>query len=71
MSQHNDWERVFSTPLAHMATFIEDLLTQQDLYPVVINKKDSNYLFGFFEIYVKPEFKEQATTLIENETDSK
>jgi hypothetical protein len=60
----NDWKRVYSTPLQHLALMVEAALEDADFHPVIINKKDSNYLFGFFEIFVSPQEAYEAEVFI-------
>jgi hypothetical protein len=43
---------------------VEAALEDADFHPVIINKKDSNYLFGFFEIFVSPQEAYEAEVFI-------
>ncbi|MEZ4902502.1 MAG: DUF2007 domain-containing protein [Spirosomataceae bacterium] len=47
-----NWEKVFETTFQHQAEITRDYLEQQEIPTVVINKKDSSYHFGRFELYV-------------------
>lgn len=48
-----DWVCIYSTNTLYLAEIAKSLLLNDDIGAVVINKKDSNYLFGAYEIYVK------------------
>jgi hypothetical protein len=48
-----NWVCIYSTDIAYVAEIAKDLLIKNDIDAVIINKKDSNYLFGVLEIYVE------------------
>jgi len=48
-----DWVCIYSTITLHLAEIARTLLAEQDIESVIVNKKDSNYLFGSIEVYVK------------------
>ena len=48
-----DWVCIFSTNMLHQAEIGKNLLHDNDIEVVVINKKDSMNLIGAYEIYVK------------------
>ena len=51
-----DWVNIFTTDKYYLAEIIKDLLADNDINSVIMNKKDSSYLsFGEIEIYVKAE----------------
>jgi len=60
----NDWKRIYSTPLQHLALMVESALEQANFHPVVINKKDTSYHFGFYEIFVAPQEAEEAELFV-------
>jgi len=49
------WVCIFTTDRLHMAEIARQILSDHDIQSVIVNKKDSNYLFGFIEIYVQEE----------------
>jgi hypothetical protein len=63
----DNWISVFSTHQAHQAEIVKTLLEEEELKPVVINKKDSSYKFGYYEVFVLQEEAFKAANLIENE----
>ncbi|SDK83426.1 Putative signal transducing protein [Catalinimonas alkaloidigena] len=62
-----NWQRVYSTQQAYRAEIVRAVLTDAGLNPVVVNKQDSAYLFGFQEVYVAPEHVLLAIKIIEDE----
>jgi hypothetical protein len=61
------WQKVYSDRLLHKAEIVKAVLEDNNLTPVIINKQDSNYKFGYFEIYVTPDEVIKAIKLIEDE----
>jgi hypothetical protein len=61
------WQKVYSDRLIHKAEIVKAVLEEHNLNPVIVNKQDSNYKFGYFEIYVTPGEVIQAIKLIEDE----
>lgn len=51
----NDWIMVFSTGNAYRAQFARDILGEEGIDAVIINKTDSVYLHpsGFIEVHVR------------------
>jgi hypothetical protein len=61
------WEKIFSTAQPYQAEVAKQILEENDIQAVVINKKDSSYLvFGEAEVYVKQEDVIRAKQLIKN-----
>lgn len=63
----NNWQRVFSSKWIHKAEIVKAVLEEHGLNPVIINKQDSSYKFGFVEVYVKSDEALKALNIIENE----
>lgn len=59
-----DWIMIFETAKQFEIEIIKGMLTENDIEAVVINKKDSSYLFGTFELYVSRDNVMKAKTLI-------
>ena len=60
-----DWVTVFTTNQAYLAEMIKDVLADNDIKAVIINKQDSVYVtIGDIEIYVKAENVIRAKFLI-------
>ena len=51
MDEH--WEAIYQCTTAYKAEILKAILEENEIPCVVINKKDSSYLFGEIEIYVK------------------
>lgn len=49
----SDWQRVFKDRLEHRAGIVRDVLLDREIEAVIINKKDSLYGFGYFEVQVQ------------------
>lgn len=47
-----NWVCIFTTDKIHLAEIAKGVLEENNIESVVINKKDSNYLFGYVEVYV-------------------
>lgn len=58
------WVIVFTTPLAHRAELVSSILAGQNIRAMVINKMDSNFLFGEYYVYVPFSDKSSAQNLI-------
>jgi hypothetical protein len=48
----NDWVKIYSTQANYKAELLKGLLEENEIIAVIVNKKDSAYLFGEIEIYV-------------------
>jgi Putative prokaryotic signal transducing protein len=62
-----DWEKVLATQLPLRADIVKTMLEEHDINAVIVNKKDSQYLFGKIEVYVALEDANMAKQLIEEE----
>ena len=60
------WIRIFSSADAFRVEILKGLLAEHNIESVVINKKDSAYLFGEVEIYVSVENAFLANQIISN-----
>ncbi len=48
------WEVIYSSTLLYKAEMLKDLLENEDIPSVIVNKKDSSYLaFGELEVNVR------------------
>jgi hypothetical protein len=62
----NEWILIYKTPKPFEAELIKNMLEAEHIRCVLVNKKDSSYLFGYVELYVPVEEGPQAATLIED-----
>lgn len=63
----NNWVSVYTTPMAHRAEMVKAILEEEGLSPVIVDKKDSSYKFGYYEVYVSEEEALIAANKISNE----
>jgi len=62
-----DWIIVFTTGQLYQAEIAKQVLFDNDIESIIINKKDSSYLsFGDIELYVNINDSEKALTLLNN-----
>ena len=47
-----EWETVFKTETVYRAEIVKGVLHDNDINSIIVNKKDSNYHFGHFEVTV-------------------
>ncbi len=46
------WQRVFKDRHEHRASIVRDVLVDREIEAVMVNKKDSLYGFGYYEVQV-------------------
>ena len=61
-----NWICVYTTNQVHNADAMKELLAEENIEAVVMNKKDSMYLFGEVELFVQPEDENLAVELIKS-----
>ncbi|MEJ2003495.1 MAG: DUF2007 domain-containing protein [Cyclobacteriaceae bacterium] len=63
----SQWKTVFKTNQQYQAEIVKDVLEGDGLTPVIVNKKDSAYHFGYFEVNVSEEEVLKAMQIIQND----
>ncbi|MDN5214817.1 DUF2007 domain-containing protein [Fulvivirgaceae bacterium BMA12] len=63
----NDWQKVYSTEMIYRAEIVKDTLANHNIVAVVIDKKDTAYQLGHYEVHVKTDDVLWAIKLIEND----
>lgn len=65
-----NWVKIFSTSESYKAEILKGLLLENNIEAIIINKKDSAYLFGELELYVRVDNVLKAKRIIttHNET---
>ena len=59
------WSKIYTTDKPYQADMLVELLEENSIVGVSVNKKDSSYLaFGEDEVYVKDEDVEKAKVII-------
>ena len=64
----NQWQKIYATGESVRAYIVKAILEEKELHPVLVNKKDSAYQIGNYEIYVLPENVLKAIKTIADET---
>lgn len=64
-----NWRKVYENESPIQAEIMMGVLTENSLNPVLINKKDSAYLFGICEIYVQSEEVMRALQILKSQAD--
>lgn len=59
-----DWKKIYSTHNFFKAEMIRQMLLDNDIPAVILNKQDSSYRFGFIEIYSHQNNESTAKELI-------
>jgi hypothetical protein len=63
------WHGVFTSNLLYKAEIVKGILEENNLKPVIIQKQDSLYKIGYFEVHVSEEEVIKAIKIIEDEID--
>ena len=50
--EDTNWTKIFTSTLPHEIDILQGMLAEANIESVIINKKDSSYLFGDIELYV-------------------
>lgn len=67
MSENDiNWVLVYETDKLYDVEIVKGMLADNNITAVVVNKQDSAYHFGFFELYVANEDAMTSRTLILN-----
>lgn len=60
-----DWKKIKVYSSAIEAEIVKQMLDENGIPSVTMNKQDSSYLFGKIELYVHEDLEKQALELIE------
>ncbi len=61
------WQTVFKTDKLYRAEIVKDCLKEYNIQPIVVDKKDSAYQLGYYEVKVATEEVLVAIKIIEDE----
>lgn len=61
-----NWQEVFSTSHAWQAEMAKQILEENEIPAVVVNRKDSSYLFGELTVYAEIKNAEKAKELLKD-----
>jgi hypothetical protein len=62
----NNWVKIYTVSQEYEAEMIKGILDENEIGCIIVNKKDSSYLFGEIEIFVDVEEAFIAKQLILN-----
>ena len=63
----SQWQTVFKTKQSYQAEIVKSVLTDRDIAAVVVNKQDSAYHLGYYEVVVAQEDVLNAMQIVEND----
>ena len=63
----NNWQKVYTTSNSHQAEIVKGVLESHSIPAVVLNRKDSSYLFGYFDVLVSAEDASAALKIVADE----
>ncbi|MGK7392952.1 MAG: putative signal transducing protein [Candidatus Cyclobacteriaceae bacterium M3_2C_046] len=66
-----NWQKVYVSGKEYRAEIVKAILEEKDIPAVVVNKKDSAYLLGNFEVYVSPDDLLKAINIVNNDIEFK
>ena len=61
-----NWQKVYTTDLQYRAEIVKAVLAENQIFAVIIDKKDSAYRLGPIELYVAPGQVLTAIKIIED-----
>jgi hypothetical protein len=61
-----NWICIYTTETSYRAEIAKDLLQENEIDAVIINKQDMNYKFGVLEIYVERDNAIRGKYLLKN-----
>tara|TARA_Y100001949_G_C15859202_1_gene274224 strand:+ start:446 stop:649 length:204 start_codon:yes stop_codon:yes gene_type:complete len=62
-----EWQKVYQDSQQYRAEIVKSILEEHDLDPVLVDKKDSAYQFGHFEVHVAADHVMRALKIINEE----
>lgn len=60
------WVKILSSDKLYRIEIAKDLLEDDGIESVIVNQKDSLYLFGEIDLYVKKENYDKAVIIVKN-----
>ncbi|MEM9327523.1 MAG: DUF2007 domain-containing protein [Bacteroidota bacterium] len=61
------WQKVYEDSTSYRAEIVKSILEDNELNPVLVNKKDAAYQLGHFEVHVAPDHVIKALRIIKEE----
>ncbi|HOY37826.1 MAG: DUF2007 domain-containing protein [Bacteroidales bacterium] len=66
MTTQKNWVKVYSTGVEYLAELLKQVLFDNGIEAVVVDKKDNAYLFGWIEVYVSDDDYENSVKIVED-----
>ena len=63
----DNWQKIYSNTQEHKVDIVQAVLKDSGINSVIMNKKDSAYLFGELELYVQSDDVMKARQIINKE----
>lgn len=63
----NNWQKVYFSDKIYRAEIVKAVLEDNGMQPVIINKKDTSYHIGHYEVFVAQEDVLKAIKIIEDD----
>ncbi len=63
----DNWQKIYSNTQEHKVDIVQAVLKDSGINSVIMNKKDSAYLFGELELYVQADDVLKAKQIINKE----
>jgi len=67
----SSWQKVYDDNQEYRASIVKSILEENHIDAVIVNKKDTNYQFGSFEVHVTPDNVMKAIKIIQDEIEFK
>ncbi len=64
----SNWRKIYSNTFEHKVKIVQAVLDDAGISSVIMNRKDSAYLFGDVELYVQAENVIKAKQIINKES---
>jgi hypothetical protein len=63
----NNWQKIYKSGVIHRAELVKAVLEDNGIEAVIINKKDSMYNFGEYEVFVNRDHVIKALKIVSDE----
>ena len=67
----SQWQTVFKTSQSYQAEIVKGVLSESGIQSVIVNKQDSVYHFGYYEVNVEQDQVLRALQIVENDINFK
>ena len=59
------WVSVYKTAQEYQASLVKDILEKHGLHPVVLDRKDDEFMIGEVDVFVAPEEASEARAILD------